>query len=132
MIDKEIKNYLDSLYQPKEHTLSDISRYFKLPFTGKYSAYTKSKLNKIISKYCREVSIKLVFTTFKIGSVFSCKDLIPQGLKSNVVYKFNCAGCNACYIGETTRHFTTRVKEHLQTDKNSHVYKHIHETMECF
>ena len=91
MIDKEIKNYWDSLHQRKEHIPDDISRYFKLPFTGKYSEYTKSKLNKTISKYCKEVSIKLVFT-FKIGSMFSCKDLIQQGLTSNAVYKFNCAG----------------------------------------
>ena len=28
-------------------------------------------------------------------------------------------------FGETTRHFYTRVREHLVSDKASHVYKHI-------
>ena len=29
--------------------------------------------------------------------------------------KISCAGCYACYIRETTRHFTTWVREHLKT-----------------
>ena len=53
------------------------------------------------------------------------KDPIPRGLRSRVVYKFACAGCNACYVGETTRHFSTRVREHLVTDKASHIFKHL-------
>ena len=30
-------------------------------------------------------------------------------------------GCSACYIGETTRHLSSRIVEHLKTDKNSHI-----------
>ena len=37
-----------------------------------------------------------------------------------VVYQFTCASCGARYIGETNRHFNTRVNEHLFRDKNSH------------
>ena len=29
------------------------------------------------------------------------------------------------YVGETCRHISTRVREHLCTDKNSHIYKHL-------
>ena len=75
---------------------------------------------------------KLTFTPCKIGSFFNLKDLRPQHLLSNVVYKFTCASCNASYIGETARHFSTRVNEHLKTDKASHVYKHVNELTECF
>ena len=44
----------------------------------------------------------------KVTSIFS--DLkknrnILCGFRSCVVYMFVCAGCNACYIGETTQHF---------------------------
>ena len=35
------------------------------------------------------------------------------------------------YTGETSRHFATRVKEHLSTDKNSHVYKHLNGSPSC-
>ena len=40
------------------------------------------------------------------------KDRIPDLLKSNVVYKYECAQCDASYVGETTRHLRTRVAEH--------------------
>ena len=46
-------------------------------------------------------------------------------LLSCVVYKFTCAGYYSVYIGETSRHSSTRVREHLFTDKNSHIFKHL-------
>ena len=51
--------------------------------------------------------------------MFSPKDFIPDYLKSRVVYQFTCASCGARYIGDTNRHFNTRVNEHLFRDKNS-------------
>ena len=45
--------------------------------------------------------------------MFSPKDFVPDSLKSHVVYQFSCASCEARYIGETNRHFNTRVNEHL-------------------
>ena len=59
------------------------------------------------------------------------KDPIPGGLRSRVVYRFACAGCNACYVGKTTRHFSTRVREHLVTDKASHIFKHLQNSEHC-
>ena len=38
---------------------------------------------------------------------------------------FSCAGCSACYVGETNRHLARRVREHLSSDKNSHIFQHI-------
>ena len=52
------------------------------------------------------------------------KDPVPKFLKSFVVYKFVCPGCNACYIGETTRRLSTGIKEHLEKDKKSHIFSH--------
>ena len=63
--------------------------------------------------------------------MFSTKDNLPNALKSNVVYKFSCASCNASYIGETTRHLTTRIKEHLSSDKKSHIFKHLEMSGDC-
>ena len=40
------------------------------------------------------------------------KDPIPNLDKSCIVYKFNCF-CDKSYIGQTSRHFKTRIKEHL-------------------
>ena len=57
--------------------------------------------------------------------MFSVKYAIPKLLKSFVVYKFVFPGCIALYIGETTRHLSTRMKEHLERDKKSHIFKHL-------
>ena len=97
--------------------------YFKLPYIGKFLIMTKQKLNDMVKRYCKEIDIKLIFNTSKIKASFSCKDKL-EGLKrkSYLVYKFSCAGCNSSYIGETTRHFSARTHEHLNTDKNFHLY----------
>ena len=73
----------------------------------------------------------LAFSSFKVGSLFSVKDPVPNGLRSCVVYKFSRAGCAACYVSETTRHFNTRVREHLETDRASHIFKHLESSSAC-
>ena len=35
------------------------------------------------------------------------------------------------YVGETSRHLSTRVREHLFSDKNSHIYKHLKSFSAC-
>ena len=59
------------------------------------------------------------------------KDPIPKFLKSFIVYEFPCPGCNTLYIGETTRHLSTRIKEHLETDKKSHIFAHLVNNKTC-
>ena len=68
--------------------------------------------------------MKGVLTLFKVADVFILKDPILKSLKF-FVYKFICPGCNACYIGQTNHNLSTRVKEHLETDKTSHIFGHL-------
>ena len=35
------------------------------------------------------------------------------------------------YIAETTRHLSTRIKEHLETDKKSHIFAHLVNNETC-
>ena len=77
------------------------------------------------------MSLKIFFIPFKVGDLFTVKNGIPKLLKSFVVYKFVCLGCNACYIGETTRHLSTRIKEHLEKDKKSLIFKLLDENHHC-
>ena len=63
--------------------------------------------------------------------MFNVKDPIPNFLKSFFVYKFVCPGCNAGYIGETTRHLSTRIKEHLQTDKKLNIFASLVKNETC-
>ena len=132
-VDREIKRYLQKQYNRDQTEKSDAIKlnYYKLPYIGHFSTTTKQKLNKLCNEYCKDLTIKIVFSPFKVGDLFSVKDSIPKFLKSFVVYKFVCPGCNACYIGETTRHLSTRVTEDLEKDKKSHIYKHLLENPDC-
>ena len=50
----------------------------------------------------------------------------PQGTKfflevpDSIIF-FVCVSSDACYVGETPRHQSTRMKEHLKADKKSHI-----------
>ena len=105
--------------------------YFKLPYIGTYSSITQKKLRNIIHSYCNNTDIKLVFSAFKISKLLSSKDKVPNSLKSHVIYLLKCAGCKACYIGETNRHLQTRIHEHLRADRNSQIFKHLKTLDNC-
>ena len=85
----------------------------------------------VYKRYCNDLDIRVVFSSLKIGNLFGVKDPIPGGLLSPVVYKFACASCNAYYIGETTRYFSIRARDHLLNDKASHIFKHLQNSEHC-
>ena len=85
----------------------------------------------LAKKYCKNLQIKLVFTSFNIKNLIIAKACVPRSLRSNIVHKFTCAECNSQYVGEKSRHLSTRVREHLFSDKNSHVYKHLKVSSAC-
>ena len=66
------------------------------------------------------------------NTYFAYKDPIPNDFKSFLVYKFTCASCSSSYIGETCRHFKTRIEEHIKKDNKSHIFKHLYSTATCF
>ena len=117
LIDKEIKKFLENKFTTKEntnivHNNKSVS-YYKLPYIGSYSNSTKKKIYELCKTSCKNTNVKLVFSPFKLHDLFSSKDFLSVALKSFVVYKFTCAGCQFCEIGETKRHLPTRIKEHL-------------------
>ena len=127
--------YLDYKFSSNQNQLKDTSdvHYFKLPYIGNLSHPIKNKLSKLCKEFCKEnFNIKLVFNSFKIKNYFSYKDPIPDDFKSFLVYKFTCASCSYSYIGETCRHFKTRIEEHIKKDSKSHIFKHLHSTTACF
>ena len=135
LIDKVIKKYLGYKFSSNQSQLKDAPdvHYFKLPYIGNLSHHIKKKLSKLSKEFCKEnFNIKLVFNSLKIKNYFSYKDPIPDDLKSFLVYKFTCASCSSSYIGETCRHFKTRIEEHIKTDNKSHIFKHLHSTTTCF
>ena len=136
VIDKIIHSYVSKKMNPSNGQIDSPSsgktHFYKLPYVGQFSKIVQTKLRKLLKRYCKaDLDVKLVFSTFKLRNMFSVKDLVPQSLRSRVVYKFLCAGCNASYIGETTRHICARVREHLLSDKSSHVHRHLQSSRAC-
>ena len=133
LIQKVFNEYgqVESIHDPSDNEVPIEPRYYKLPFVGRYSAITKNKIKALLDTYCSEIDIKLIFIPFKVGQYFSAKCQIPKMLTSRVVYKFTCANCNVCYIGETARHLCVRVNEHLTSDKKSAIYKHLQSNISC-
>ena len=139
VIDKIIHRYLSKKMNPSltgrdasSNSGKTSTHFYKLSYVGRFSEIAQTKLRQLLKHYCKaDLDIKLVFSTFKLRNMFSVKDSVPQGLRSRVVYKFSCAGCNASYIGETTRHLRTRAREHLLSDKSSHVYRHLQSSRAC-
>ena len=100
----------------REFSNSTYVSYYKLRYIGNSSTEIKQKIIKHCRYYCKSTNIKIVFSPFKVGDLFSVKESVPKYLRSFVVYRFACSGCNASYIGKTSRQLSTRIKEHLETD----------------
>ena len=135
LIDKEIKTFLENKFTTKENTNIDHNNksvsYYKLPYIGSYSNSTKKKNFELCKTFCKKTNVKIVFSPFKLQDLFSSKDCLPVALKSFVGYKFTCAGCQSCYIGESKHHLPTRIKGHQQIDTKSHVLQHLNENPNC-
>ena len=114
----------------KETGNSTYVPYYKLPYIENLSTEIKQKNIKHRKCYCKSTNIKIVFPLFKVRDLFSAKKLVPKYLHI-VVYRYICPGCNTSYIGEKTCHLTTRIKEDLETDSKSHIFKHLHTKRIC-
>ena len=134
VIAKQIRNYLNDKLSPekKDKSSDDITpNYYKLPYIGNFSKTTKNKISEICKKYCKTLSVRLCFSLFKTGSLFSVKDVTPPEHKPSVVYLFSCTGCETSYVGETAKRYCDRVQEHLFTDKGSKVFQHLKSNVNC-
>ena len=132
LINKITKQYLNLKFDKKslenKTEVKTDTRFLKLPYIGKYSNIAQKKIQNLVKTFCKDIDVKVVLTPFKISSKFSYKDPLPFHLQSFIVYKFICANCKVCHVGETTRHFITRINEHLQKDPKSNIFKHLQES----
>ena len=57
--------------------------------------------------------VKVILTLRKMNTVMpSLKAAVPMQMRSRVVYKITCPGCESSYVGQTVRHLRTRIAEH--------------------
>ena len=115
-VEKFISKKLNSTFTPLPDLISVPKQtiYSKIPY---FSHYLNKQLNSdivaLVSKFFPQIDLRLIFTNDRsIQSFFRFKDDIPISVRSNIVYQYTCRICNSTYIGETVRHFKTRVAEH--------------------
>ena len=134
LIDKQIKRFLHhkfSANNSKAVKQTKTTLYYKYPYVGSFCNNTKEKIKELCKTFCKSSNIKIVFSPFKTGDLFSSNDCLPIDLKSFVVYKFVCTAYHSSCIGENKRHFPARINEHLVTDKKSHIFKYLLENPTC-
>ena len=64
LIHKIIKSYLVKVHNSSDHSgpESGKTRFYKLPYIGKHSEQLQ-KLSKIFKQFCKDVDLKIVFTS---------------------------------------------------------------------
>ena len=125
--DKQVKTFLKNEMNGKIITVNitnNVVKCYELPDVDHISTDAKGKLNTFCKFYCKNFNIRVVLTPFKFGDKFNVKDPIPMSLKSFMVYRFVCQGCNARYISEKTRDLATRIKKYLETYKKTDLFAH--------
>ena len=88
-------------------------------YRGRLSDHYERELRKL------NAPCKVVFTMRKLKTCLpSLKSHFEKCFKSGVVYQIKCSRCDSCYVGQTTRHLITRLKEH---QRSGPVRNHLNE-----
>ena len=102
---------------------------FCIPYIGLPSIIFGRKVRALFSTNYG-ISIRIVYSTFKVGNYFSLKSKTPMHLLANVIYQYKClCDTSLTYIGKTKRHLAIRVKEHKQGQ--SAIHDHLEGCDQC-
>ena len=86
-----------------------------LPYLGKLSLQICTRINPVMKNKFPHCNFRIVSQSkYKLIDFFTFKDKIPVFLRSGIIYKFKCGGCNATYYGKTKGYFKVRISEHLE------------------
>ncbi len=99
-----------------------------------YIKYVSECRAKVLSRHGTQVGHKLRETLRQL--LMQPKDPLPNSLSSDLVYRVACKGCNACYVGVTTKTLQSRISEHQGTvrrrETTSLIWVHTAETGHSF
>ena len=145
-IDKCIKIFLDKKINPSNAHIRKPDLIISLPYMGRYSNELKKKITRLASKFLGDIKVNVVWNSpRRLRNLFTYKDKLPMRLRSKILYRFTCNGCNSIYLGKTKRHFLVRAYEHLgislrtgnqftynpNNNNNSGILEHLHQRDEC-
>ena len=140
--------FLNKIFVAKKAVLTVPKKDLKicLPFLGKESLIIRTKLEKYISKNFPFCKLRVIFNSNnRLRNFFNFKDKIPISVRSHILYRYTCDGCNAIYLGKTRRHYGVRVFEHLglsllthkkytynpRNSNNSAILNHVNHNSKC-
>jgi len=117
-VETYIGKQLSKLYQTTttqpNYNVKKRDVFMPLIFTGNHSNKIKKQLTKILTETYPQLNIRIYFKLQnKVRIFFRLKDKIPTNLRSNLIYFWKCRGCDATYVGRTSRSAWTRWFEHL-------------------
>ena len=71
-------------------------------------------MSENLAKIYRKYGVPTYFQPYNTvrSQLVRPKDQTPALKKCGVIYELNCEDCEATYVGETSRSFETRIKEH--------------------
>ena len=112
----QLRQFLSKIYNPKP-CIQNVGKkrlYISFPYYGYVSERLRTEILNVVSKYYPQIDLKLIFTNkLSVGSLFKYKESLPTLLCSGVIYTYQCALCNECYTGSTTRQLQCRIAEHM-------------------
>ena len=126
-----VQRFLNNVYNGKKRKIAEdkVETLFFVPYIGLPAIIYGKKLQKLL-KENYNIHVRIVYTTFQVKNYFSLKSQTPLPLLANVVYQFKClCDTNLTYIGKTSRHLATRVKEH--STKPSAIKDHLSTCRTC-
>ena len=101
--------------------------WLKIPYLGDCGQNLVKSLERKLRRNLKKdkrLVFKSSFSTSKVSMFANNKDKTPMMSKSNVVYRFQCPGCSAEYIGKTDRNLQERCMEHSYR-KDSAICNHL-------
>ena len=123
IIEKTLSRIIENKAKNDDEEEDQEKKMFFVQYQGRVTDKFESVLRHI------KAPVKFIATINKTKACLpSLKQSIDKSLKSGVVYKISCPRCPSCYVGQTSRHVITRMKEH--NGKSKPVRRHF-EACEC-
>ena len=99
--------------------------YFKIPTSGIFRVlHNKGRANSSTDSV-NSLRSSLFTLLLKLRTLSTWKIIFLTDFVCESYTNFPGQAVMLCYVGETSRHFTKRVREHMSSDRSSHVYKHL-------
>ena len=119
LIDRVFKTELRRLKYTKPYGPEKCPVLLILPYVGEKSKQVERDIKNMTEKVYHASKPRVIFTSAAILNPRG-KDLISYKHKSCVVYTYKCCCANS-YIGQTSRHLETRIKEHVPKCVKDHI-----------